>query len=222
MPALLNALRSIDDSGELSSLLPPVLQDSRISKENVNASATFLRILQARVVFDGCLGFRGTTNLHRQEEGHLFEWGACWRQCSSRLEQNLSCHSVFTELGETRNLTSRQGKRGFTESSANPTRKPLWALNLRPSFNDNFVDIQRSRGEQRLLATSINSAARKSLLRCATCLPILDAARWWTRTTISRVKMRPETMDGRMPCTQEGQWSCRLGDSQGASRFQGQ
>jgi hypothetical protein len=24
----------------------------------------------------GSLGFRGTTNLHRQEEGHLFEWGA--------------------------------------------------------------------------------------------------------------------------------------------------
>jgi hypothetical protein len=100
---------------------------------------------------------------------------------------------VFTELGETR--TSRQGKRGFTKSPVNPTRKPLWALNLRPSFNDNFVDIQRPRGEQRLLATSINLAARRSLLRCATCLPILDAARWWTRTTISRVKMRPETIN---------------------------
>jgi len=76
MPELLNTLRSIDDSGELSSLLPPALQDPRISKENANASATFLRILQARVVFDGCLGFRATTNLHRREEGHLFEWRA--------------------------------------------------------------------------------------------------------------------------------------------------
>jgi hypothetical protein len=75
-----------------------------------------------------------------------------------------------------------------------------WSLNLHPSFNDNFVDIQPSRGEQPLLATSINLAARRSLLRCAICLPILDAARWWTRMrmTISRIKICPETIDG--PC----------------------
>jgi hypothetical protein len=95
MPALLNALRSIDDSGELSSLLPPVLQDSRISKENANASAMFLRILQARVVFDGCLGFRGTTNLHRREEGHLFEWGAL--QTTNSCQQG-SGHSKLHQL----------------------------------------------------------------------------------------------------------------------------
>jgi hypothetical protein len=92
---------------------------------------------------------------------------------------------------------------------------------LLPSSNDNFVDIQPSRGEQRLLATLVNLAARRSLLRCAICLPILGAARWW-RMTISRAKMRPETIDGHMSCTQEGQWSCRLGDSRGAPRFLGQ
>jgi hypothetical protein len=195
----------------------------------------------------GSLGFRGTANLHRREEGHLFEWRAL--QTTNSCQQG-SGHSKLHRitaggsaalgwskirvavlcLQSTRSLVRhvhRVKGSGVSPSHLSTlllNRIGHWSLNLHPSFNDNFVDIQPSRGEQRLLATSINLAARRSLLRCAICLPILDAARWWTRMrmTISRIKICLETIDGHMPCTQEGQWSCQFGDSQGAPRFLGQ
>lgn len=172
----------------------------------------------------GSLGFRGTTNLHRQEEGHLFEWGAL--QTIKSCQQG-SGHSKIhritaggsAALGRSKirvavlclqSLVGSAHRVKGSGVSPSHCRKPHWSLNLHPSFNDNFVDIQPSRGERRLLAASINLAARRSLLSWAICLPILDAARWWTRmrTTSSRVKLRPETIDGHMPCTQKGQWSC--------------
>ena len=173
----------------------------------------------------GSLGFRGTTNLHRQEEGHLFEWRALQtiKSCQqgsghSKIHRITAGGSAALGWSKIRVavlcLQSLVGSAHRVKGSGvSPSH--LSTLRIGPSIFILLSTTTLSISSPQE-ANSVCSLLRSTWLLVEVffhgqfCLPILDAARWWTRmrTTSSRVKLRPETIDGHMPCTQEGQWSC--------------